>query len=39
MDSKKVFVIIEDWRIDSGENGIEISVFSTYEKAKKNILD
>lgn len=35
MDSKKVFVIIEDWRIDSGESGIEISVFSTYKKAKK----
>lgn len=31
----KVFVIIEDWRIDSGESGIEISVFSTYEKAKE----
>lgn len=35
MDSKKVFVIIEDWRIDSGESGIKISVFSSYEKAKK----
>lgn len=31
----KVFVIIEDWRIDSGESGIEISVFSTYKKAKE----
>lgn len=31
----KVFIIIEDWRIDSGESGIEISVFSTYKKAKE----
>ena len=29
----KVFVVIEDWRIDSGESGIESSVFSTFEKA------
>lgn len=29
----KVFVVIEDWRIDSGESGIENSVFSTFEKA------
>ena len=35
MENKKVFVIIEDWRINSGESGIEISVFSTYEKAKE----
>lgn len=29
----KVFVVMEDWRIDSGESGIENSVFSTFEKA------
>lgn len=29
----KVFVVMEDWRIDSGESGIESSVFSTFEKA------
>ena len=34
----KVFIIIEDWRIDSGESGIEISVFSTYKKAKEEYL-
>lgn len=32
---ENVFIIIEDWRINSGESGIEISVFSTYEKAKE----
>ena len=29
----KVFVVLEDWRIDSGESGIYSSVFSTFEKA------
>ena len=29
----KVFVVLEDWRIDSGESGIYNSVFSTFEKA------
>ena len=35
MEKKKVFVVVEDWRIDSGESRVEISVFSSYEKAKK----
>ena len=29
----KVFVVLEDWKIDSGESGIYNSVFSTFEKA------
>lgn len=29
----KVFVVLEDWKIDSGESGICNSVFSTFEKA------
>lgn len=38
MEKKKVFVVVEDWRIDSGESGVEISVFSSYEKAKNYYL-
>lgn len=29
----KVFIVLEDWKIDSGESGIYNSVFSTFEKA------
>ena len=29
----KVFVVLEDWKINSGESGICSSVFSTFEKA------
>ena len=29
----KIFIVIEDWRRDNGESGIENSVFSTFEKA------
>lgn len=29
----KVYVVTEDWRIDSGESDIFVSVFSTFEKA------
>ena len=29
----KVFVVLEDWKIDSGESEIYNSVFSTFEKA------
>lgn len=32
---KYVYVIVEDWRIDSGESDIYTSVFSTIEKAEK----
>ena len=28
-----VFVVLEDWKIDSGESGIYNSVFSNFEKA------
>lgn len=28
-----VFVVMEDWKIDSGESGIYTSVFSNFEKA------
>lgn len=29
----KVFVVLEDWKTDSGESGICNSVFSTFKKA------
>ena len=29
----KIFVVLEDWKTDSGESGICNSVFSTFEKA------
>ena len=38
MVKEKVFVVVEDWRIDSGESGVEISVFSSYERAKEYYL-
>ena len=28
-----VFVVMEDWKIDSGESGVYTSVFSSFEKA------
>lgn len=30
----KVYIILEDWQIDSGESGIFTSVFSTLDNAK-----
>ena len=30
----KVYIILEDWRINSGESGILTSVFSTLDNAK-----
>ena len=38
MVKEKVFVVVEDWRINSGESGIETSVFSSYERAKEYYL-
>lgn len=38
MVKEKVFVIVEDWRINSGESGVETSVFSSYERAKEYYL-
>lgn len=32
---KKVFLILEDWRTNSGESGININIFDNYKKAKK----
>ena len=34
----KVYIVMEDWRIDSGESGIYESVFSTFEKAYNYLL-
>ena len=34
----KVYVVMEDWKIDSGESGIYESVFSTFEKAYNYLL-
>lgn len=31
----KVYIVLEDWKIDSGESAIYNSVFSTFEKALK----
>ena len=35
MEKNKVYIVVEDWRIDSGESDIYTSVFSTIEKAEK----
>ena len=34
----KVYVVMEDWKIDSGASGIYESVFSTFEKAYNYLL-
>lgn len=31
----KVYIIVENWKLDSGENGIYTSAFSTIEKAEE----
>lgn len=31
----KVYIVLEDWKIDSGESGIYTSVFSTLDNAQK----
>lgn len=31
----KIYLVVEDWRIDSGESGISTSAFSSIKKAKK----
>ena len=38
MNKDKVYVVMEDWKIDSGESDIYESVFSTFEKAMKYAL-
>lgn len=35
---KVVYVVLENWAIDSGEKGTEVSVYSSFELAYKELL-